>query len=169
MLADEVGAAAALRAKRLEDEELDDADALWLYEKVKTLHNSDLNARIMTEVSHRTLPPCAAATCSRLQPRQVRNQFFILLSVLLGQGRRMADVCIHPMHKHSHKPVLIDYSSGASGLPRAVDAATMLENFHSYAMALYRIGAAEAAGSQRQRAAFRPAQWLFDMGDGARL
>ena len=32
---------------------LDDADALWLYDEVKTLHNSDLNARIMTEVSHR--------------------------------------------------------------------------------------------------------------------
>ena len=101
----------------------------------------------------------------------MRNQWFIPLSVLLGQGRwpGMADVCIHPMHKHSHKNVTIDYSSGASWLPWAVDAATMLENFHSYAMALYRIGAAEAAGSKRQRAAFRLAQWLFDMGDGARL
>ncbi len=47
--------------------------------------------------------------------------------------------------------------------------ATMLENFHSYAMALYRVGAAEAVGSKLQRAAFRLAQWLFDMGDGARL
>ena len=45
----------------------------------------------------------------------------------------------------------------------------MLENFHSYAMALYRIGAAEVAGSKRQRAAFPLAQWLFDMGDGTRL
>ena len=61
----------------------------------------------------------------------MRNQFFILLSVLLGQGRRMADVRIQPMHSHSHKNVMIDYSSGASGLPWAVDAATMLENFHS--------------------------------------
>ena len=85
--------------KRLEDEELHDADALWLYDKVKTLHNSDLNARIMTEVSHRTLLRCAAAsaTCSRLQPRQVRNQFFIPVSVVLGQGRRMAEVRIQPM------------------------------------------------------------------------
>ncbi len=99
----------------------------------------------------------------------MRNQFFILLSVLLGQGRRMADVCIRGMLLHSHKKVLIDYCSGASGLPWAVDAATMLENVHSYAMALYRIGAAEAAGSKRHRAAFRLAQWLFDMGDGARL
>jgi hypothetical protein len=55
------------------------------------------------------------------------------------------------------------------GLPWAVDVATMLENFHSYAMALYRVGAAEAVGSKLQRAAFRLAQWLFDMGDGARL
>jgi hypothetical protein len=84
--------------RRLEEEELDDADALWLYEKAKKLHNSDLNARAMTEVSHRTLPLCAAAaTCSRLQPRQVRNQFFIPVSVLLGQGRTMADVCIRGM------------------------------------------------------------------------
>jgi hypothetical protein len=62
----------------------------------------------------------------------------------------MADIRIQPMHKHSHKNVMIDYSS-------AVDAATMLENFHwhYYAMALYRIGAAEAPGSKRQRAAFR--------------
>jgi hypothetical protein len=73
------------------------------------------------------------------------------------------------MHSHSHKQVLIDCSSGASRLPWAVDAAMMLENFHSYAMALYRIGAAEAAGSKRQRAAFRLAKWLFDMGNGARL
>jgi hypothetical protein len=73
------------------------------------------------------------------------------------------------MHSLSHKQVLSDYSSGASGLPWDVDAATMLENFHSYAMALYRIGAAEAACSKRQRAAFRLAKWLFDMGDGARL
>ena len=99
----------------------------------------------------------------------MRNQWFIPLSVLLGQGRRMADVCLRGRHKHSHNQVMIDYSSGASGLPWAVDAATMLENFHSYAMALYRIGAAETAGSKRQRAAFRLAQWLFDMGDGARL
>ena len=99
----------------------------------------------------------------------MRNQWFIPLSVLLGQGRRMADVRIQPMHSHSHKNVMIDYSSGASGLPWEVDAATMLENFHSYAMALYSIGAAEAAGSKRQRAAFRLAQCLFDMGDGARL
>ena len=81
----------------------------------------------------------------------------------------MADVRIQPMHSHSHKHVMIDYSSGASGLPWAVYAATMLENFHSYAMALYRIGAAEAADSKRQRAAFRLAESLFDMGDGARL
>ena len=83
----------------------------------------------------------------------------------------MAGVCLRGRHKHSHKNEMIDFSSesGASGLPWEVDAATMLENFHSYAMALYCIGAAEAAGSKRQRAAFRLAQWLFDMGDGARL
>ena len=64
---------------------------------------------------------------------------------------------------------MIDFRTGASGLPWAVDAATMLENYHSYAMALYRIGAAEAAGSKRQRAAFRLVESIFDMGDGARL
>ena len=52
--------------KRLEAEELDDAGALWLYEKVKTLHNSDLNARVMTEVSHRTLPPLRCCCCLNL-------------------------------------------------------------------------------------------------------
>ncbi len=31
---------------------LDDADALWLYGVVKRLHNSDLNARAMSEVGH---------------------------------------------------------------------------------------------------------------------
>ncbi len=81
----------------------------------------------------------------------------------------MADARIPHMQKHSHKKVLIDFSSGASGLPWEVDAATMLENFHSYAMALYRIGAAQAAGSKRQRAAFRLVESIFDMGDGARL
>ena len=35
----------------LEEEELDDADALWLYDKVKKLHNSDLNARAVSEVN----------------------------------------------------------------------------------------------------------------------
>jgi hypothetical protein len=130
----------------------------------KTRHNSDLNARAMTEVSHlKPMLPLAmllllACDCSRVCTRQVRNQYFILLSVLLGRGGRMAE------HSHSHKKVLIDYTSGAIGLPWAVDAATKLENFHSYAMALYRIGAAEAAGSKRQRAAFRLAQWLFDRG-----
>ena len=99
----------------------------------------------------------------------MRNQWFIPVSVVLGQGRRMADVRIPHRHKHSHKNVLIDYSSGAYGLPWAVDAATVLENFHSYAMALYRIGAAEAAGSKRQRAAFRLVESIFDMGDGAKL
>ena len=62
----------------LEEEELDDADALWLYDKAKKLHNSDLihlNARAMSKVNG--LKPnaatCAAAsTCSRLQPREVR-------------------------------------------------------------------------------------------------
>ncbi len=78
----------------------------------KKLHCSDLNARAMTEVSHRTLPGGAtAAACSRLQPRQVRNQFFILLSVLLGQGRTMADVCIRGMLLLSHKKVQIDHST----------------------------------------------------------
>ena len=52
--------------RRLEEEELDDADALWVYEKAKKLHNSDLNARAMTEVSHRMLPPCAAAAAASL-------------------------------------------------------------------------------------------------------
>jgi hypothetical protein len=42
----------------------------------------------------------------------------------------------------------------------------MLENFHSYAMALYRI---ECRGGGLEAAAGRLAEWLFDMGDGSRL
>ena len=99
----------------------------------------------------------------------MRNQWFIPLSVLLGQGRRMAEVRIQPMHKHSHKNVLIDYSSGPLGCRGPSMRRRCSRTFHSYAMALYRIGAAEAAGSKRQRAAFRLAESLFDMGDGARL
>ncbi len=49
--------------KRLEE---DDADALWLYDEVKKLHNSDLNARAMTEVSHRMLPLALCCCCCNL-------------------------------------------------------------------------------------------------------
>jgi hypothetical protein len=131
----------------------DEAGALWLYEKAIILHKRPERLRHERGESPNAAHGAAASTCSRLQPRQVRIQFYIPLSVLLGQGRRMADVRIQPMHKHSHKNVMIDYSSGASGLQWAVDAATMLENFHSYAMALYRIGAAETAGAAVGRAA----------------
>ena len=156
-------------------EALDDADALWLYNVVRKLHNSDLNARLMSEVSRlrRMLPSVLPLRgCLRLHrvcTRQVRNQANVPLSALLGSGHSMAKHGIPSTEWHTHRKMLIDYSSGSGGVPWAVDAAAMLENFHAYAMALYRIGADEAAGSKRQRAAFRLAQSPFDMGDGARL
>ncbi len=82
----------------------------------------------------------------------------------------MAEFGIQRMQWHTHRPVLIDYSSGCHWA-----AVTMLENFHScaiiVAMGLDRIGAAEAGGSKRQRVAYRLAKWLFDtgVGDGAGL
>ncbi len=51
----------------------------------------------------------------------------------------------------------------------AVDAATMLETFLSYAYELYLIGKEQGAGSKRQQAVFKLTKWLFDRGDGARL
>ncbi len=52
----------------------------------------------------------------------------------------------------------------------AVDASTMLEAFHIYRQELHRIGKRQPQGSQRQKAAFILAKWLFDMDrDRARL
>ena len=71
--------------------------------------------------------------------------------------------------KHSHTPEMIDFSSSFAPLPLAVDAATMLEGFHSYAYELYLIGKEQGEGSKWQQALFKLAKWLFDRGDGARL
>ena len=73
------------------------------------------------------------------------------------------------MVKHSHTPEMIDFDSCFEPRSLAVDAATMLEAFHSYAYELYLIGKEQDAGSKRQQAAFKEAKWLFDRGDGARL
>ena len=115
------------------------------------------------------LPLRCCLRLHRVCTRQVRNQGNVPLSALLGRGHSMAEHGIPSMEWHRHRKMLNDYSSGSGGLPWAVDAAAMLENFHAYAMALYGIGADQEVGSKRQRAAYRLAQWLFDMGDGARL
>jgi hypothetical protein len=64
---------------------------------------------------------------------------------------------------------VIDFDSCLEPVPLAVDAATMLEAFHSYAYELYRIGKEQDAGSKRQQAVFKLAEWIFDRADGARL
>ncbi len=43
------------------------------------------------------------------------------------------------------------------------------EAFHNYGQRLYLIGKRQSQGSQRQKAVFMPAKWLFDRGDRARL
>jgi hypothetical protein len=45
----------------------------------------------------------------------------------------------------------------------------MLEAFHSYAYELYRIGKEQGAGSKRQQAVFKLAEWFFVAGDRAGL
>jgi hypothetical protein len=70
---------------------------------------------------------------------------------------------------YSHTPEWIDFSPSFARLPLAVDAATMLEGFHSYAQELYLIGKEQEPGSNRQKVPFALAKWFFDAGDRARL
>ena len=64
---------------------------------------------------------------------------------------------------------MIDFDSCFEPLSLAVDAATMLEAFHSYAYELYLIGKVQPQGSNRQNVPFKLAEWFFDAGDRARL
>ena len=107
---------------------------------------------------------------------EARNQRFVQLSELIVTGHSMAQIdspgvraYVRRIERHTHRNLLIDYSSGFEALPWAVDAATMLEGFHSYAEELYLIGEQQVQGSRLQRAVYTMAKWLFDMGDGARL
>ena len=134
-------------------EGLDEEESYWLYGIVKRLHNSGKNAMLMSEV---------------------RNQRHVWLSILLGLGHSMADTnsagvreCVKGTERHTHRDAQIDFTSGLEALPWAVDAATMLEVFHSYAYELFVIGEAETAGSRKQRAVYTLARWLFVKGDGA--
>ena len=134
-------------------EQLDEAESYWLYDIVKKLHNSGKNAMLMSEV---------------------RNQRHVWLSILLGMGHSMADTnsagvrgCVKGTERHTHRDAQIDFTSGFEPLPWAVDAATMLEVFHSYAYELFVIGRAQEEGSKKQRAVYTLARWLFVQGDGA--
>jgi hypothetical protein len=136
-------------------EQLDEQERYRLYDIVKSLHNSGKNAMPMSEA---------------------RNQRFVQLSELMATGHSMAQIdspsvreYVRRIERHTHRNLLIDYSSGFEALPWAVDAATMLEGFHSYAEELFLIGEQEVQGSRLQRAIYTMAKWLFDMGDGARL
>ena len=138
--------------------DLSPADKLWLYKVIKSLHNGFKNA-MMVDTS--------------------RNQWHIWLSLLLAMGFTMDDIssekrrsrqpCVTRVAKHSHTPQMIDFVSCFEPQSLAVDAATMLEAFHSYAYELYLIGKEQGEGSKRQQAVFKLAKWLFDRGDGARL
>jgi hypothetical protein len=136
-------------------EQLDEQERYRLYDIVKSLHNSGKNAMPMSEA---------------------RNQRFVQLSELIVTGHSMAQIdspgvraYVRRIERHTHRNLLIDYSSGFEALPWAVDAATMLEGFHSDAEELFLIGEQEVQGSRLQRAIYTMAKWLFDMGDGARL
>ncbi len=71
--------------------------------------------------------------------------------------------------KNSHTAEMIDFDSCFEPRSLAVDAATMLEAFHSYAYELCLIAKGQDAGSKRQQAVVKLAEWIFDRGDGARL
>ena len=136
-------------------EQLDEQDLYRLYDIVKTLHNSGKNAMAMSEA---------------------RNQRHVPLSVLIAMGHCMAKIdspgvraCVRRFERHTHRNLLINYSSGFEALPWAVDAATLLEGFHSYAEELFLIGKQQVPGSRLQRAVYTLAKWIFDKGDGARL
>ena len=82
---------------------------------------------------------------------------------------RSGQQCVTRSAKHTHTREWIDFSSSFAPLPLAVDAATMLEAFHSYGQELHRIGKRQPQGSQRRKATFVLAKWFFDTGDRARL
>jgi hypothetical protein len=135
------------------------ADRLWLMKEIKKLHNGFTNA-MLVDTS--------------------RNQWHIWLNLLLAMGftlddvssaeRRARQTCVPLSAPHSHKPgAVIDFGSCFEPLSLAVDAATMLEGFHSYAQQLYLIGEAQEPGSNRQKVPFALAKWFFDTGDRARL
>ncbi len=86
-----------------------------------------------------------------------------------SEGRRSRQSRVTCKAQHSHTPEMIDFVSCFEPQSLAVDAATMLEAFHSYAYELYLIGKEQAEGSKRQKAVFKLAKWFFDRGDGARL
>ena len=130
--------------------DLSPADKLWLITAVKKLHNGFKNI-MMVDTS--------------------RNQWHIWLNLLLAMGCSMDDIssgwtCVA---QHSHTPEMIDFDSCFEPVPLAVDAATMREAFHSCAYELCLIGKEQNAGSKRQQAAVKLAEWTFDWGDGARL
>jgi hypothetical protein len=66
---------------------------------------------------------------------------------------------------------MIDFVSCFEPQSLAVDAATMRVAFRSYAYELYltMIGKEQDAGSKRQQAVFKLAEWIFVAGDRARL
>jgi hypothetical protein len=135
------------------------ADRLWLMQEIKKLHNGFKNA-MLVDTS--------------------RNQWHIWLNLLIAMGfclndisseeRRARQPCVPRSAQHSHRPgVVIDFSPCFEPLSLAVDAATMLEGFHSYAQQLYLIGKEQEPGSNRQKVPFALAKWFFDAGDRARL
>ena len=73
------------------------------------------------------------------------------------------------MRQHINTPEVLDFDSCFELRSLAVDAATMLEAFHSYANELCLIGKEQDEGSQRHKAVFKLAKRSFDRGDGARL
>ena len=86
-----------------------------------------------------------------------------------SEERRSRQTCVTRVRQHSHTPEMTDFVSCFEPQSLAVDAATMLEAFHSYAYELHLIGKERDEGSKRQQAVFKLAKWLFDRGDGARL
>ena len=124
------------------------ADKLWLITAVKELHNGFKNM-MMVDTS--------------------RNQWHIWLNLLLAMGCSMDDIssgwtCVA---KHSHTPEMIDFDSCFEPRSLAADAATIREAFRSYAYELCLIGKEQDAGSKRQQAVVKLAEWIFDRGDGA--
>ena len=84
--------------------------------------------------------------------------------------RRARQQCVPRSAQHSHRPgEAIEFDSCFEPLSLAVDVATMLEGFHSYAYELFLIGKAQTAGSKKQRAVYTLARWLFVKGDGASI
>jgi hypothetical protein len=130
--------------------DLSPADKLWLLTVVKKLHNGFKNI-MMVDTS--------------------RNQWHIWLNLLLAMGSSFDDIRSGwtLVMKHSHTAEVIDFDSCFEPRSLAVDAATMREAFRSYAYELCLIGKEQDAGSKRQQAVVKLAEWIFDRADGARL